>query len=154
MAGHSAKEAKAAYRAKNPRPPRPATNSTPPSSSVHVATPSTIVPVLSPSPAPPSIPIIVNGISYIPDFSWFSNPSPSVPSAYITEIPSFSGYDYHAFLALPDKTDPFSALSALPNSSSPHKTIHSPFIIDSGAACHLSPNLLDFKPFAPSSLTP
>ena len=154
MAGHSAKEAKAAYRAKNPRPPRPATNSTPPSSSVHVATPSTIIPVLSPSPAPPSspsppIPIIVNGISYIPDPSWSSDPSPPVPSAYVTEIPSFSGYDYHAFLALPDKTDPFSALSALPNSSSPYKTIHSPFIIDSGTACHLSPNLSDFKTLRP-----
>ena len=154
MAGCLAEEAKAAYRAKNPHPPHPTMNSTPPSSSVHVATPSTIIPVPSPSPTPPSSPlpsitIIVSSISYIPDPSWSLDPSPSVPSAYITEIPSFSGYDYHAFLALPDNTHPFSALSALPNSSSPHKAIHSPFIIDSGTACHLSLNLLDFKTLCP-----
>ena len=154
MAGRTAEEAKAAYRAKNPRPPRPAPNSTLSSTSAHVATPTTTAPVPSPSPAPPSssspfIPIIVNGISYIPDPSWSSDPSPPVSSAYITEVPDFPGYDYHAFLALLDNNPSFSALSTLPSSPSPHKTIHSPFILDSGAACHLSLNLSDFKTLCP-----
>ena len=155
MAGRTAEEAKAAYRAKFPRPPRPAPNNTNSSSSVYATTPSTVTPVPSPSPAPPSssflpsIPIIVNGVSYIPDPSWSSDPSPPIPSAYITEIPDFPGYDYHAFLALPDNTSSFSALSVLPTSPVPHKTIHSPFILDSGAACHLSPNLSDFKTLRP-----
>ena len=112
MAGRMAEEAKAAYRAKNPRPPCPAPNSTPSSTSAHVATPTTTAPVSSPSPAPPSssspsIPIIVNGISYIPNPSWSSDPSPPVSSAYITEAPDFPGYDYHAFLALPDNNPSF-----------------------------------------------
>ena len=87
---------------------------------------------------------------YIPDPSWSPDASTSTPSAYITEVSNSLDYEYHTFLAIPSYASSFSALSAL--SSLPpslHKTIHSPFILDSRAACHLSPNLSDFKTLRP-----
>ena len=59
-------------------------------------------------------------------------------------------YEYHTFFAIPGYSSFILALTAHPSSpSSPHKTVHSPFILDSGTACHLSPNLSDFKTLRP-----
>ena len=69
MAGRTAKEAKAAYRAKFLHPPCP---TAPTSSSAHIA--SNPIPSAPNTPSSPSIPIIVNGISYIPDPSCSHKP--------------------------------------------------------------------------------
>ena len=145
MAGRTSEEAKAAYRAKFLRPPCP---TAPTSSSTHIA--SNPIPFAPNTPSSPSIPIIINDISFISDPSCSHDPVTSTPSAYITEISDMPDYEYHAFFAIPDYSSSILALTAHPSSpSSPYKTVHSPFILDSGAACHLSPNLSDFKTLCP-----
>ena len=175
MAGKTADEARAAYRAKNPRPPRPSTFP-----SVHVVSsssnPSSTIPVpstpsITASSPSPHLPVIINGTQYIPDPAWTSasssqpNPSPRPTSAYITEVPDLPDYPYHAFLAFSNfapllgNSSYSSALSAnsVPFTSSPtcySTSIDPPFVIDSGAACHLSPVMSDFKSLRPISPHP
>ena len=153
MAGKTTEEAHAAYRAKNPRPPRP------PPTSAHIASSSSIPStssVSSPSPATSDLPVIINGRQYIPDPSFSPSLPPPPPSAYITEVADVPDYPYHAFLAYSCSLNAFSAPilpSSLPPSSfNPSNTL--PFIIDSGAACHLSPLIFDFKTLHPINSYP
>lgn len=99
--------------------------------------------------------VFVNGLPYVLDPQW----SPSSPSAHIAEIVSNNDdYQHCTCIAL---SKPFSALSALsaflisnnvlslPNNPLQLDPSLLPFIIDTGATCHISPFLSDF-----SSITP
>jgi transposase InsO family protein len=135
MAGRTIDEARAARTAAREKlHPRP-------SQSAHVATP--VVPSAAPSSSSQGT-IFLNGKLYAPvEPSWSMAPTPS--SAHIAEIdPSDSfDYPYHAFVAFSD-----SALSASSSDlSSSDGSL--PFIIDSGASCHISPFLSDFKSIRP-----
>ena len=119
MAGHTAEEAKAAYRAKYLCSPCPAAVT---SFIAHVAftayitsNPSPLIPSITATLAAPSLPIIVNSITYLSNPSWSPDASTSTPSAYITEVPDSPDYKYHTFFAIPSYTSSFLALSALPS---------------------------------------
>jgi hypothetical protein len=92
-------------------------------------------------------PIFVNGLPYVLDPSWTA--SMNMPSsAHIAEVdntPETIIYPYHTFLAYNNSPFPFTVLSAssLPTISS--RTSLLLFIIDTGATCHISPILSDFK---------
>jgi hypothetical protein len=163
MAGRSIDDAKAAYRTSvnrltlpNPqgyRPPCPSNQS------AHIAASPT------PSPTPSSTgTVFVNGLPYVPDPTWNNVvPGATQSSAHITEITcaaDTNDYQHHVFFAF---SDPFSlspsfstAFSASlspsfsPSLSRPNPSSSSlPFIIDTGATCHISPVLFDFKSLHP-----
>ena len=151
MAGRTVDEARAAWRATLPRssstsraphgPSRPHSSSSSHSSSAHVATSSPTVSSSSPS----SVPILINGVQYLPDPSWNVPPSAATPSAYITEVNNPTDYPYRAFLALSDDIPTsLPASTALSASSTSSSLLDSPFILDSGATCHISPFSSDF----------
>ena len=151
MAGHTVDEAKAAYWASSHRQQKSGNQS------AHVASAPT-----SSSLMPRAVShgtIFVNGLPYIPDTSLNKATQNTVPSsAHIMEIVSSldaNDYQYHAsaFLAFPDvppypnffsQTSSSSFSSAFSISSVPVSSTL-PFIIDSGATCHISPFLSDFK---------
>ena len=98
-----------------------------------------------PSSSASSDTVFLNGKLYAPvEPSWAPASIPS--SAHITEVvPNDSSpFPYHAFLACSDLA--FAASSDSPCSPSESAL---PFILDSGASCHLSPFLLDFKSIRP-----
>ena len=152
MAGRTIEEARAARAAaRDKQPPRTA----------HVATPipttgSSVSSSTTPSPTPPPSntssqdTFFLNGKLYGPvQMSWNAASIPS--SAHITEMssPDATLYPYHAFLA----TVPRNLSTALSASSSQLRPFPSqsslPFIIDTGASCHISPVLSDFKSIRP-----
>ena len=156
MAGRPVDEAKAAYRAslnrhnsvnttnvQTNRPPRPHQQSAHITETAH--TPSTSS----------TGTVFVNGLPYVPDPNWASRP-PAVAdnSAHITEVTSTidtNDYQYHAFFAYSNPPSPSisfsSAFSISSSSSSSPSSL--PFIIDTGATCHISPILSDFKCLRP-----
>lgn len=175
MAGRTLDEARAAYRASLPKNTAPDTHlarsprTTP--HSAHVATSPSPTPIPSlPSSTPESLTssshnmpssgtVFVNGLPYIPD-PGYNSPVPD--SAHITELPSSSpDFPYRTCLALSDDEPHFEPLSlASPSNAfsvSVSTTSNSsgsslPFIIDTGATCHISPILSDFhslKPITP-----
>ena len=153
MAGRSLEDARAARA--SARPSRPTHNQ-----SAHVA---------STAPSNTSTPgtVFVNGLPYVPDPTWKS----TVPSsAHITEVsssPDTNDYQFHqanfAFYDLPSSPPPpsplapfssaFSVLSTPSSfvacSTAPASSSNLPFIIDTGASCHISPFLSDFQSLRP-----
>ena len=118
-------------------------------SSTHVA--NTLSSSLNASSAPvPSFStssdtVFLNGKLYAPvEPSWAPASIPS--SAHITKVvpDGSSPFPYHAFIACSDLA--FAASSDSP--CSPSGSVL-PFILDSGASCHLSPFLSDFKSIRP-----
>lgn len=142
MAGRTIKEARAARLTARDK-------QTPHVQTAHVASPTIPSPVSSSSSN--SDTIFLNGKLYTPvEPSWSS--TSAVSSAHIAEVTSSDSIDfpYHAFVAFSD-----SAMSA----SSPNLFFRSsdgtlPFIIDSGASCHISPFLSDFKSIRPIKAHP
>ena len=152
MAGRTIEEARAAHAtARDKQPPRTA----------HIATPipttgSSVSSSTTPSPTPPPSntssqdTFFLNGKLYGPvQTSWNAASVPS--SAHIAEMssPDATLYPFHAFLA----TVPGNLSTALSASSSQLRPFPSqsslPFIIDTGASCHISPVLSDFKSIRP-----
>ena len=143
MAGRTIEEARTAFRAAQKRDvsriPKPST--------ANVAT--------SPSPTTTtsSGTVYVNGLPYVLDLMW----TPPSPSAHIAEVSAESDDFLHCTcVALSEPLSVFSASSAfsisnpspLPcNTSSRLDPSELPFIIDTGATCHISPFLSDFTTF-------
>src|SRR6266849_661094 len=162
MGGRTVEEAKAAYRAARPSTFTHRThNSAHVASSVPVPTTSSTSSISSTPPVPVTSPagsVFVNGLHYIHDPSWSSS---APDSAHITEIDPSSDsnfYPYHAFF-VSCNTDlaPSTALSASSQSlfSSITPSASSlPFIIDTGATCHISPFLSVFGSVHPISPHP
>lgn len=159
MSGCTIDEAKAAYCATLPHQQsqtetQPTHASRPASNSAHVATSPAI---LTPSSPPTTVTtssstVFVNGLPYVPDSGY----SPSTTdSAHITEVHSnYADFPYCTCLALCDNTfsDSFSAFnvsSTLPLPALSPSLSSLPFIIDTGATCHISPILLDFQSLTP-----
>ena len=152
MAGRTIDEARTAFRAAQNKTnqPRDSRNNGLPRAQNQTALVAASTPT-APSMASPVIttasPVFVNGLPYVLDPSWTaSTNTPS--SAHIAEVddtPETIVYPYHAFLAYNTSPFPSTVLSAssLPTVSS--RTSLLPFIIDTGATCHISPILSDFK---------
>ena len=152
MAGRTIEEARAAYRAAQTKQRDSSHTSKAPVA--NVATTST------PAPTPSSGTVFVNGLPYVLDPQW----SPPSPSAHIAEVNSSDDdYQHRTCIAL---SEPFSALfnsSAfsisnnamnLPNHASQLDPSIIPFIIDTGATCHISPFRSDFASLTPISAHP
>ena len=147
MAGRTVNEARAAHLVACEK-AKLKTRSTP---SAHIATPNSVS--SSPTPLPVSSmssqdTVFLNGKLYVPaEVSW--TPPPALTSAHIAEVMSFDMplFPYHAFLAC--SVSAFSASTSSLSSSSDGSGSSLPFIIDSGASCHISPFLLDFKSITP-----
>ena len=151
MAGRPVDEAKAAYRASINR-QTPATTSNNhtsraprPQHSAHI-TDTTSTPSLASTGT-----VFVNGLPYVPDPHYtVTAPPVTEHSAHITEITSTvdtNDYQYHAFFAFSNSPSPFVPFSSAFTTSSSISSSPSslPFIIDTGATCHISPILSDFK---------
>ena len=150
MAGRTIEEARASFRANKPPNTRDPINNRAqrPTQSAHVAAANPSEPSPSPSvtsssstpvhTSPPGT-VFVNGLPYVPDTTWHNaNTSQSAHITEITSSPDVNDYRYHAFITL-------SPSSALPVSSSDNISSSSlPFIIDTGATCHISPFSSDF----------
>ena len=145
MAGRSIDEARAAWHATLPKLSFPPHSSFSSFSSANVATSSSTATTSSSSSSVTNIPIIINGIQYLPDPSWASASSNTSPTAFISEVKDPLDYPYHACLAISSPSSylplPTTLSATLSDSSS---ASDSPFIVDSGATCHISPNASDF----------
>src|SRR6266403_6372679 len=134
-------------------------------STAHVAATST--PVSSNNTSLSST-VYVNGLPYILDPTW-NNTVPN--SAHITEVTSFSDtndYEYHTCVVISCNSSlhlpsSISSVSPLPfptafvtssPSLNPLPPSSLPFILDTGATCHISPVLSDFKSISPITLHP
>jgi hypothetical protein len=162
MAGRHVEDAKATYRTfvNRQQTSQPARLPRTHNPSAHIASPSVPTPLsLSVSNTSSSGTVFVNGLPYVPDPSWTDN-TPS--SAHITEILSSSDtndYQYCACLAVCDSSPSPSISPSFPSvafsvsSSSFPSVVQSssslPFIIDTGATCHISPILSDFESICP-----
>ena len=151
MAGRTIEEARAARAAsrenKQPRGP----------TSAHVASssvaPPTSTPVLDASRVAPQDTFFLNGKLYGPiEPSWTS--SSTSDSAHVADFSDPEGtlFPYHAFVALSSPS--LSTSSVFSAVSTPSSAL--PFIIDTGASCHISPLLSDFdsiRPIRPHPIT-
>src|SRR5216684_1551612 len=146
----------------------PRQDNQPSQSSVHIAdanVPTTPSPVTSPAPPSPHSPfsnsqtILLHGIPYIidPTFTATNSTDDQQHQAHLAIAPvspasssnSSSVYQYHAYIACTDSPSTLtSTLSSAPlvRTADPNKM---PFILDTGASCHISPILSDFKNFHP-----
>ena len=147
MAGHTVNEAHAACLAAREK-AKQNTHSTP---STHIATPNSI----SSSPTPLHVSsmssqdtVFLNEKLYVPaEASWA--PAPASSSAHIAKVTSFDTplFPYHAFLAC--SVLAFSASTFSLSSDDNDFGSLLPFIIDSGASCHISLFLSNFKFITP-----
>ena len=160
MAGKTVEEAHTAQRAALSKPGR--TQQTP---SAHVAAVADAAKPSPPKTNPTGTPIIYNGVSYYPGPT--STPSTVVDTAvYACDEPSSIGdYGYHAYAAIEEvQEDPKASLNWATHSrpidllqpveppsaytagrSLPVNLDKSPFIFDTGATVHISPERSDFQ---------
>ena len=168
MAGKTMDEAKAAQRAAAGKPPRVASGKSNSANVASAVTTTTTPAVSTPSTTPTAMSVSINGVSYI------LSPTPAPATAQITAAPPVQSsnfcdhtgtpldvndlVDYEAYLL--DNGAPATSVDWNNHSKTinlPDIQVHtisgpetakgnpSPFILDSGATCHISPERSDFK---------